>query len=162
MGEMQRRLHRIEARATVIDVLDDAAHPFVAGGAIADLPNGEVLLHLDWHPLNLLSDDGSVISGIVDWDNARRGHPSLDLARTYSLLTVEPSLASVPADIRARLGELRAAWADGYGPEAKAIPAACHAWAGRVMLADLEPRHADTPSALDELRRWTEGWQARS
>lgn len=162
MGEMQRRLHRIEAPATVIDVLDDAVHPFVAGRAIAKLPDGEALLHLDWHPLNLLSDDGSGISGIVDWDNARRGHPSLDLARTDSLLTVEPSLTSIPAEIRARLSELREAWADGYGPEAQAIPAACHAWAGRVMLADLEPRYADSPSALDELRRWTEGWQASS
>ena len=162
MGQVQRRLHRIEAPATVIDVLDDAGHPFAAGRDIANLPDGVALLHLDWHPLNLLSEDGSAISGIVDWDNARRGHPSLDLARTHSLLTVEPSLASLPEEIRARLGQLREAWADGYGPEAKAIPAACHAWAGRVMLADLEPRYADTPSALDELRRWTEDWQARS
>ena len=160
MGEMQRRLHGLVAPTAVIDVLGDGVHPFAAGGAVADLPVGDALLHLDWHPLNLLVDEGSRISGIIDWDNARRGHPSLDLARTHSLLTVEPSIATLPEGIRSHLDELVEAWADGYGHEAREIPAVCHAWAGRVMLADLEPRYAGSPTALDGLRRWTEGWLA--
>ena len=160
MGETQRRLHEIVAPTSLIDVLDDGVHPFAGGRGIADLPNGDAVLHLDWHPLNLLVDDASRISGIIDWDNARRGHPSLDLARTHSLLTVEPSIASLPAEIRGRLDELVEPGSDGYGPEAREIPAACHAWAGRVMLADLEPRYAASPAALDGLRRWTEGWLA--
>ncbi len=160
MGEMQRRLHGIVAPTALIDVLDDGVHPFTAGRGIADMPYGNAVLHLDWHPLNLLVDDASRISGILDWDNARRGHPSLDLARTHSLLTIEPSIASLPTEIRAHLDELVEAWSDGYGPEAREIPASCHAWAGRVMLADLEPRYAASPAALDGLRRWTEGWLA--
>ena len=63
--------------------------------------------------------DASRISGILDWDNARRGHPSLDLARTHSLLTIEPSIASLPTEIRVHLDELVEAWSDGYGPEAR-------------------------------------------
>ncbi|HYI65763.1 MAG TPA: aminoglycoside phosphotransferase family protein [Candidatus Limnocylindrales bacterium] len=162
MGESQRQLHQIVGPAELIDVAGDRNHPFVAARGMSDLPEGDALLHLDWHPMNLLVDKTQRISGIVDWDNARRGHPTLDLARTHSLLTVEPSLASLPMKLRARVGELVDAWADGYGPEATAIPAACHAWAGRVMIADLEPRYADDPAALDGLRRWTEGWQART
>ena len=162
MGETQRRLHQIAAPSEVVDVLDDGGHPFAAGRGMRGLPDGEALLHLDWHPLNLLVDEGSRICGIVDWDNARRGHPLLDLARTHSLLTVEPSLASLPIETRDLLSELVDGWADGYGREAREIPAACHEWAGRVMLADLAPRYTETPAALDGLRRWTEGWRARS
>ena len=162
MGEIQRRLHGLVAPTAVIDVLGDGVHPFAAGGAVADLPVGDALLHLDWHPLHLLVDEASRISGIIDWDNARRGHPSLDLARTHSLLTVEPSIASLPEGIRSHLDELVEAWVDGYGQEAGEIPAVCHAWAGRVMLADLEPRYAASPTALDRLRRWTEAWLDRS
>jgi aminoglycoside phosphotransferase (APT) family kinase protein len=161
MGDLQRRLHEIAAPPQLEDARADGGHPFSAGRDLAGVPDGGALLHLDWHPLNLLVDEGrGGISGIVDWDNARRGHPLLDLARTHSLLTVEPSLVALPASVRAYLAEFADAWAEGYGPLARAIPAACHAWAGRVMLADLEPRYDDSPAALDALRRWTDGWEA--
>jgi aminoglycoside phosphotransferase (APT) family kinase protein len=157
MGAMQRRLHEVWAPMDVPAVITDADHPFAAGRGIPGLPEGDALLHLDWHPLNILVDSGSrEITGIVDWDNARRGHPLLDLARTSSILTVEPSLASLTAELRNVLVPFRDAWADGYGADARSIPAQCHLWAGRVMLADLEARHA--PEALEPLRRWTDAW----
>ena len=161
MGEMQRLLHKIAAPPDLTDVLEDAAQPFAAGRGVAQLPDGGALLHLDWHPLNLLVDEGGGgICGIVDWDNARRGHPLLDLARTRSMMTVEPSLASLPQELRGRIDELVESWMEGYGGMARDIPASCHAWAGRVMLADLEGRYAGVPAALDPLRRWTERWEA--
>ena len=157
MGRLQRRLHGVHAPPDVVRVADDAGHPFGAGRAVDGLPRGDRLLHLDWHPLNLLVDEAAgEIVGIVDWDNARAGDPSLDLARTRSILTLEPGLADLPETARDRLPELLEAWADGYGPDARAIPSVADAWAGRVMLADLAPRYAERPAALDRLRRWTE------
>ena len=157
MGAMQRRLHEVTAPKDVPAVTADPHLPFAAGRGIPELPDGDALLHLDWHPLNILVDPISrAVTGIVDWDNARRGHPLLDLARTSSILTVEPSLASLSVELRDTVASLREAWADGYGLDPGAIPPACHLWAGRVMLADLESRHA--PAALEPVRRWTAGW----
>jgi Ser/Thr protein kinase RdoA (MazF antagonist) len=157
MGRLHRRLHEIQAPAEVIRVAGDTGHPFGAGRAIPGLPHGDRLLHLDWHPLNLLVDESvGEIVGIVDWDNARAGDPSLDLSRTRSILTLEPGLADLPDAVRLRLPELLDAWADGYGDEARAIPGETNAWAGLVMLADLAPRYADRPDALDHIRAWIE------
>ena len=157
MGRLHRRLHEVEAPAEVIGSSEDMGHPFGAGRGVPGLPHGDRLLHLDWHPLNLLVDESvGEIVGIVDWDNARAGDPSLDLARTRSILTLEPGLADIPDAVRLRLPELLDAWADGYGDEARAIPAAANVWAGLVMLADLAPRYADRPGALDHIRAWTE------
>ena len=150
-GALQRRLHAITAPASVISVRDDADHPFDVGRTVPELPDGRRLLHLDWHPLNLLVDPAArAITGVVDWDNARRGHPSLDVGRTRALLTLEPSLASLPVAARERAHEFLAGWTDGYG--ATDVPRASHLWAARVMLADLAPRHAAQPALLDPLR----------
>ena len=151
-GALQRRLHTITAPASVIPVRDDVDHPFDAGSTVTDLPDGEALLHLDWHPLNLLVDPlARTITGVVDWDNARRGHPSLDVARTRAMLTLEPATASLPQPVRAAVHAFVGGWADGYGPID--VPASSHLWAARVMLADLAPRHAAQPARLNGLRR---------
>jgi len=158
-GEFQRRLHRIIAPADVADVHAEGVLPFDAARGVTGLPHGSALLHLDWHPLNLLVDEAvERICGIVDWDNARRGHPLLDVARTHSMLTFAPSLTGSAAR-RSALHDYRDGWVEGYGPAAGTIPAPCHLWAGRVMLADLERRYAGTPDALDGLRRWTARWE---
>ncbi len=159
MGDMQRRLHAVTAPSEVLAAVSDSRHPFGAGREVRDLPQGTALIHLDWHPLNLLFDEGrDEISGIIDWDNARSGHPLLDLARTYSLLTVAPSVATLPEAMRTALGSFVDAWKDGYGLDGLAIPRACLLWAGRVMLADLAPRYDGNQAVLDRLRRWTDGW----
>lgn len=155
MGALHRRLHAIAAPPDVVRVADDGGHPFNAGRDVAGLPRGDRLLHLDWHPLNLLVDESAgAIVGVVDWDNARAGDPSLDLARTRSILTREPSLADLPRHVRDRLPALLDGWAEGYGAGARAIPIAAEVWAGRVMLADLAPRSRDRPEALDPIRAW--------
>jgi tRNA A-37 threonylcarbamoyl transferase component Bud32 len=51
---------------------------------ISILGPGEQLLHMDLHPLNvLLSSDGPVV---IDWTNAARGNPAIDVAATWILL----------------------------------------------------------------------------
>jgi aminoglycoside phosphotransferase (APT) family kinase protein len=139
----------------VVRVNEDTGHPFGAGRSLRGLPGGDRLLHLDWHPLNLLVDEArGEICGVVDWDNARAGDPVLDLARTRAILTVEPSLDSLPRGLRGGLEALLTGWADGYG--VRDIPPLADAWAGRVMLADVAARHAENEGALDRLRAWTE------
>lgn len=47
-------------------------------------PDGDRVVHLDLHPLNVMSTaDGLVV---IDWANARRGDPATDVANTWSLL----------------------------------------------------------------------------
>jgi aminoglycoside phosphotransferase (APT) family kinase protein len=158
MGTLHRRVHAVTAPPTVLSVNDEAGRPFHHGDMRDELPLGESLLHFDWHPGNLLADSASgEITGIVDWDNARRGHASLDLARTESMLTVEPFIDELDPETRRMVGAVREAWADGYGPEASAIPPAVRRWAGRVMLEDLADRYADHPERLEPARRWAKG-----
>lgn len=157
MGLLQRRLHEIEGPPSLGDVLTDSSHPFNAGLDVAGLPDGDSLLHLDWHPLNLLVDESSnELSGIIDWDNARRGHPLLDLARTKSILSVDPAVRALAPALREVVDEMARAWEEGYGSEASSIPAACHVWAGQVMLADLGPRYSE--ETLAPVRTWIKDW----
>lgn len=154
-GELQRRLHVVTAPAAVLDVHDPRIRPFAAGRGVAGLPSGRSLLHLDWHPGNLLVDESTGrISGVVDWDNARAGHHLLDLARTRSMLEADPGVVALPAPERDLVAAFGAAWATGYGPPAAAVPPGALVWAGRVMLADLGPRYETGPAALDGVRDW--------
>jgi aminoglycoside phosphotransferase (APT) family kinase protein len=69
-------------------------------------PGGEVRLHLDLHPFNvLMSERGPVV---IDWSNSRIGPPALDIAMTALILaqvatnpvmlTADPALtAALPA-----------------------------------------------------------------
>jgi aminoglycoside phosphotransferase (APT) family kinase protein len=47
-------------------------------GADGDVADGDDLVHLDFHPGNVLVDAGAV-SGVVDWDGAARGDGRFDL-----------------------------------------------------------------------------------
>ena len=46
-----------------------------------------VLCHGDFHPLNILVDDGKV-SGVLDWSASRIGEPERDVAATFCNLTI--------------------------------------------------------------------------
>ena len=153
VGAAQRRLHDVPAPAGV-----PRPNRWMTPPDAPPPPAGEQLLHLDWHWLNILVD-GTKITAILDWENARRGPAVLDLARTHALLTVEPSLAALSATEREVTQRFAAAWAAGYGPAATAIPPWAHHWAGRTMLADRGPSFADRPAALDGLRAWTAAWR---
>lgn len=54
--------------------------------ALAHLPDGTAMCHLDFHPDNvILTSSGPVV---IDWMTAARGEPGLDVARTLLLLEV--------------------------------------------------------------------------
>ena len=131
-------------------------------------PRGDALLHLDYHPLNVLAHGGR-ITAVLDWANARAGDPRADFARTITVLRLSPAPpgAQPAPPIARRLLEL--AWRSGFrqaaGPMGDLAP--FHAWAGALMLRDLAPRLRERGGWLDSrdlepVRRWTAAWRRRS
>lgn len=99
MGRLHRRLHAVSAGElpsmkaglaasfprAVQRGLPDWAVPLLLQRLNA-LPDGDHLLHGDYHPDNLiLSPRGMVV---LDWMTARSGPPAADVARTVLLLTI--------------------------------------------------------------------------
>jgi aminoglycoside phosphotransferase (APT) family kinase protein len=70
LGDLHRRLHLIPGPDWLRSV---------------DGSGETALLHLDLHPLNvLIGPDGPVV---IDWTNAARGDPAVDVALTWVLMT---------------------------------------------------------------------------
>jgi len=64
--------------------LHDRLHVIPAPQWLRDV-GGDRLVHLDLHPMNvMITASGPVV---IDWSNAARGEPLLDVALTYILLT---------------------------------------------------------------------------
>ena len=128
----------------------------------------DALLHLDYHPLNVLVVDGRV-SAVLDWANARGGDPRADVARTVAILRVSPLPPGLERPPRPIMRVLEAAFLYGYHQVAGPLDdlAPFHAWAGAFMVRDLGPR-ADTSSGwlrdadLEPARRWAAHWARRA
>lgn len=133
----------------------------LTGVAQLQLPPGgrAALLHLDYHPFNVLVGRNEAL-GVIDWDNARLGDPRADVARTLSILSINPDLQALPREAKRALRALRRAYLRGYREAAGAAALAglppFLAWSGRYMLADLERRY--DKEALGRVRRWTARW----
>jgi Phosphotransferase enzyme family len=50
-----------------------------AGAELPERLAGDDLVHLDFHPENVLVDQAGTVTGVVDWDGAARAHGALDL-----------------------------------------------------------------------------------
>jgi hypothetical protein len=61
-----------------------AAQKDKALACLADIPNRSNLLHFVFHPLNILYAQERYV--VIDWINARLGHPVFDFARSYVIL----------------------------------------------------------------------------
>ncbi len=121
-----------------------------------------VLLHLDYHPHNVLTD-GKRITGIVDWTNSHAGDPRADVARTASILRVDPQ-ARKPLLRWLGLRIFELAWRTAYRRtrgRLEAMPL-FYVWAGTVIQHDLAPRYKDLPHELTPARRWTNKWKTRA
>lgn len=119
------------------------------------------LLHLDYHPNNVLTD-GKQITGVIDWTNAHAGDPRADAARTLSILRVDPFVRK-PLIRWLALQIFAWAWRIGYQHERgqlKDMPL-FYAWAGTVLQHNLAERYKDRPQALNAARKWTDKWRAR-
>ena len=125
------------------------------------------LLHLDYHPLNVMVMDAQ-ISGVLDWANARAGDPRADFARTFAILRVSPYGGNNLLMVAIR-HILERAWRHGYVTAGGSIDdmALFYAWAGASMIRDLSPR-IDKPGSwlrdhhLDPVRHWRDRWKRQA
>jgi aminoglycoside phosphotransferase (APT) family kinase protein len=116
-----------------------------------------MLLHLDYHPLNVLTD-GSRITAVIDWVNSLPGDPRADFARSVSIYRIAPiPEEALPMSVRRRFDR---AWRKGYLEVAGAMTdlPLFYAIAGTAMLPEYTPR-VPTPEALNPLRRWIRYWK---
>lgn len=97
MAELQIQMHQTHTdkirsyRQLVLDALDFEPLSFLteqekaaAVARISRMPDGDSILHLDYHPDNIMSDGKTAT--IIDWMTAARGVPAADVAATLYLL----------------------------------------------------------------------------
>ena len=110
------------------------------------------LLHLDFHPFNVLLDPAAS-PVVIDWANAASGPAALDQARTAALLTFDPAARRRTGD--PRWNALIRGWSDECGWHQ--LSTAAWTWALEFLLRDLAPRCTSAEleparAALDALR----------
>lgn len=165
-GRMQAAIHAIPAPDLLLQQPDAWLDWGKEVGPVLQerlrrLASKPTLLHLDYHPNNVLTD-GKRITAVLDWTNALAGDPRADAARTVSILRVDP-LARKPLIQWLALRVFEWAWRVGYQRAGGHLPdmAPFYAWAGTVMLRDQAYRYKDRLHELAPARRWTAKWKAR-
>jgi aminoglycoside phosphotransferase (APT) family kinase protein len=83
----------VPAHAASLARLHEQLHGIGAPDGLQPVGDGDRLIHLDLHPANvILSPDGPVV---VDWTNARRGAPALDVAVTWVIGATSTGLGTL-------------------------------------------------------------------
>lgn len=123
LGRVHARLHEIPGPPELLSLHNHArdriehAAPLPAESArfaldaLHELPDGDRLLHGDYHPGNvLIGPKGPVV---IDWTNATRGDPAADVARTRLMIRLGDLPPGTPALIRQlnRFGRRYFGWA---------------------------------------------------
>ena len=121
--------------------------------------NSAALIHLDYHPLNVLTD-GERITGIIDWANAGAGDPRADLARTLSILELFYRRPGRASNV---IGRFEHGWREGYraasGIAVDDALALFFAWAGLAMIQDQAGKQGW--DFLRRAHRWAARWARR-
>jgi aminoglycoside phosphotransferase (APT) family kinase protein len=123
------------------------------------------LIHMDFHPLNLLSD-GAAVTGVIDWPRSGAGDPRADLARTEITILaapIPPGPAAAFLNLARRL--ILRAWRSGYRETAGLMPdyRPFRAWAGATLLAEIipiidQPNVWGTRQDIDKFQRLVDVW----
>lgn len=178
-GRMQARIHATPAP----DRLREAPYAWITKSPYTDPAlierlrtaqgAADTFLHMDYHPLNVLSD-GRRLTAVLDWVGVATGDRRADLAFTTAVLEIAPTPPGPPAPVRYVLQIARrlltVAWRRGYdqaaGPGARDGIAPFMVWAGARLLHDFERRLGEpqmwaTDRDLDPLRGWIARWRER-
>jgi aminoglycoside phosphotransferase (APT) family kinase protein len=97
LGDTHARLHDVVAPADVVPLTEralqvaprvDADEDVKAWGldALAAMPDGDRLLHGDFHPANVLLTNAG--PRVIDWPIVTRGNPDADVARSLLMLRI--------------------------------------------------------------------------
>lgn len=118
MADLQVNLHNIQTtvirsyKDLVMSALDSEPLRFLSSEekAIAikkldALPDGNSILHLDYHPDNIMSDCNAAT--IIDWMTAARGVPEADVAATLYLLNEGEMIPGLNKTVAAVLETIR-------------------------------------------------------
>ena len=167
LGETLGGLHRVPAPAG----LSPAGAWIARGGpALAPLrsllegvPNADRLLHLDFHPRNVMMTLGNV-EGVIDWENALAGPPHMDLARSRAILRAIAAGGGLPDGMLDVLQQYEIGMVEGHERVAGADPhpELSAAWGLAMTVDDLtghlgKPDGWVTPALLDTLRQERDG-----
>lgn len=127
------------------------------------------LVHLDYHPLNVLAV-GDRVTAVIDWTNGAAGDRWADVARTAALLVLAPLPAGRERPLLLLARRLfYQTWRRRYrrlaGPLSEMTPFL--AWAGAKFLRDTERRLGQpgvwaTERDLQPMRRWLTHWKSRA
>ena len=171
-GRAQAQMHAVAPPAEFVAVAPDdwvyrggERYAHLATHALSLGLSASSLIHMDFHPINLLSD-GTAVTGILDWSGAAAGDPRADLARTEITILTAPI---PPGPLRPFLNLARKlilqAWRSGYNELAAPIPdfRPLRAWAGATFLAEAEvaidrPQVWGTREDMQRLRRMIDVW----
>jgi aminoglycoside phosphotransferase (APT) family kinase protein len=96
LGREHAALHRVAAPPELPLLREELRHRLGSPLVPADvrtrtlerlerLPDGDWLLHGDFHPANVLRTDAGCV--VIDWTNGSAGDPAADVARTLLLMT---------------------------------------------------------------------------
>jgi aminoglycoside phosphotransferase (APT) family kinase protein len=162
MGETLGRIHQLSAP----EVLRDGVRSWLDLGeqALAPIrdrlkrvPGQNRLAHLDYHPLNVLTENGTV-TAVIDWENTRAAPPHMDLARSRAILRAAQIGGALPEAAAALFDAfaqgLVAGHTDVIGPDPH--PALSTAWGLAMTTADLaaqagKPGSPITTTAVDQI-----------
>jgi aminoglycoside phosphotransferase (APT) family kinase protein len=175
LGQMHARIHALPVPAALTNVVPiwDPGREDLAANLLARLqqPASTSLLHLDYHPLNVMVD-GEQVTGVLDWANVAVGDRRADLARTVTLMRLPPLPPGTPAIVQLVMRPLlEAAWRSGYRELQMVDPfvdmAPFYAWAGTMMQRDLRPKLGRPGVWLRErdlarMQRWTLAWKKQN
>jgi hypothetical protein len=118
MADLQIKLHNAHTckirsyKQIVLDALDSAPLTFLsptekqtAVQKLNALAEGDSILHLDYHPDNIMSDGNTTT--IIDWMTAARGVPAADVAATLYLLNEGEMIPGLSKPVAAIMETIR-------------------------------------------------------
>jgi aminoglycoside phosphotransferase (APT) family kinase protein len=166
MGLTQARVHSLHPPAELrrgapdswLELVQPEFEPLAR--ELADFqPGTAAFIHMDFHPLNILTEGGR-LTGVVDWAGAAAGDPRADLARTQVTLETAPIPPGPARPVFTVLRRLMLrGWRDGYRSAAGSLPdyRPFRRWAAASLLREVSrvvgrPEVWAEPEYLDRLR----------